>query len=616
MKKGILYLFSFIFSLSCLAQTRLDSIQQLEEVILNDVKLKQNASGFKVVILKDSILNKNTSTFTDLLRFNSNIYFKENGYGMVSSPSFRGTNASQTAVIWNGISINSQLNGQTDFNLINTNNINKVIIRNGGGSVQYGSGAIGGSIHLDNTLNFNSHFNNAIKLIYGSFNSKNISFVTDYGKEKLAFNIGVNYIDSDNDYKYLGSDQVNENGAFNNLSLNANIGYFITEKDVLKLYHQSFLGERAFSGTTVTPSNSKYKDRNFRSMLEWSRKGLKYKSILKLAHIKEHFEYYQNKDSNFFSFGKVNTLLLKHNLDFKLSKTLSVKSILDYSYFEAEGSSFGNPNRTAFSATGLFQYNPNKKINVGFNIRQDVTSQFKSPLLFSIDAAYDLSDIYKLKLNGSKNFRVPTFNDLYWQPGGNLDLTPESSYQIDLGHVVDFNGLQLQLNTYYISTKDLIQWKPNSSGFWSPENIAKTHSYGVEVGFDITRIFNKHQFKLSSNYAYTVSENLETNKQLIYVPFHKANATLAYSFNRFSVHYQHLFIGNVFTTEDNIDSSFFSLNSYDIANLGMHYKVLNTTKNELSLGLNINNIFNEIYQNVAFRPMPNRNFNIQLNYKF
>ncbi len=616
MKKTIILLLTICFSVVAFAQTPKDSVQYLDQVVLNDVKLNQNAAGFKVVVLKDSVLDKNTSTFTDLLRFNSNIYFKENGYGMVSSPSFRGTNAAQTAVIWNGISINSILNGQTDFNLINTNNINQVVIRNGGGSVQYGSGAIGGSIHLDNTLNFGSHFTNAIKLNYGSFDTKNLSFVSDYGNDNLAVNIGVNYIDSDNDYKFLGTDQVNTNGAFDNLSLNLNFGYFISQKDVLKLYHQSFLGERAFSGTTVTPSNSKYVDQNFRTMLEWSRSSGSYKSIVKVAHLEENFEYYQNKNSEFFTFGKVSTLLLKHDFNYKLSKTLTLKSILDYNNYKGEGSSFGTPKRSVFSATGLMQYDPSTKLSLGFNLRQDVTTDFKSPLLFSIDGAYNITDFYKIKLNGSKNFRAPTFNDLFWQPGGNLDLIPESSYQLDLGHVVNYKWFQLQLNTFYISTKDQIQWTPNSSGFWGPENVAKTHSYGLEAGLNVTKYFNKHQLKFTSNYSYTVSENAETNKQLIYVPFHKANASIAYSFSKFLMYYQHLFAGSVFTTKDNLKGPFYSLKAYDVANLGFNYKVFKTTEKQLDLGIKVNNVFNEIYQNVAFRPMPNRNFNIQLHYKF
>lgn len=616
MKQNIVVFFAVCYCVLSFGQTPTDSIQFLDEIELSDVKLKRNAAGFKVTVLNDSVLNKNTSTFTDLLRFNSNIYFKENGFGMVSSPSFRGTNASQTAVIWNGININSQLNGQTDFNTINTNNVNQVVIRNGGGSVQYGSGAIGGSVHLGNNLNYSKHLNSNVKLNYGSFETKNISLVTDYGQDDFAFNLGVNYIDSENDYEYLNSNQINENGAFNNLSLNANIGYFISEKDVIKFYHQSFIGEREFSGTIATPSKSKYEDINSRSLLEWVRTNQYYKSNFKVAYLKEYFEYYQNKNSEFFTFGKVNTFLVKHNFNYKISRQLNVTSILDYNVIKGEGSSFSNPDRSIFSAIGLIQYKPNSNLNLGFNVRQDVNSDFKSPLLFSMDALIGITENYKIKINGSKNFRIPTFNDLFWQPGGNLDLVPESSYQFDLGHVLDFNWLQIQLNTYYIRSQDLIQWKPNISGFWSPQNIAEAHSYGAEVGLTINKKYDNHQLTFSSNYSYTVSENLETNKQLIYVPFHKANVTLAYGFKRLSAYYQYVFNGEVFTTSDNLKGPFYSLQSYNVANLGVNYKVIQHSNHELELGLKVNNLFNKLYQNVAFRPMPNRNFNIQLHYKF
>src|SRR5690554_1921987 len=133
-------------------QAQLDSIQKLDEVILSDVKLKRYASGFKVTVLKDSVLTKSPWSLTDLLRYNSNIYFKENGYGMVSSPSFRGTNASQTAVVWNGININSIFTGLTDFNSISPMNYDEISIRSGGGGVLYGSGAVGGSVHLNDNF--------------------------------------------------------------------------------------------------------------------------------------------------------------------------------------------------------------------------------------------------------------------------------------------------------------------------------------------------------------------------------------------------------------------------------------------------------------------------------
>ena len=37
------------------------------------------------------------------------------------------------------------------------------------------------------------------------------------------------------------------------------------------------------------------------------------------------------------------------------------------------------------------------------------------------------------RVNFSRNFRAPTLNERYWQPGGNPDLEPEESYNIEAG---------------------------------------------------------------------------------------------------------------------------------------------------------------------------------------
>jgi outer membrane cobalamin receptor len=125
-----------------------DSIS-LKEVIVTDSQLRQFSKTLSVQKLNDSVIAANGPSLTSLLNYNSVIHFKENGYGMVSSPSFRGTTAQQTAVVWNGININSQFNGQTDFNTITSNDYDATNIRAGGGSVIFGSSAIGGSIHLE-----------------------------------------------------------------------------------------------------------------------------------------------------------------------------------------------------------------------------------------------------------------------------------------------------------------------------------------------------------------------------------------------------------------------------------------------------------------------------------
>ena len=610
MKYLILFFLLLLFVSNADAQKSTDSIQRLDAVVLSDVKLKRYNTGYKLTILSDSLLKNNGTSLTDVLRFNSNIYFKENGYGMVSSASFRGTNASQTAVIWNGININSQLNGQVDFNTISSSNYNAITIRSGGGSVQYGSGAIGGTIHLANDFNFKKHFDHRIQLGYGSFNTKNANYNSSFGNESWSGNFGVAYVASDNDYRFLGTDRRNENGAFNNLDLNFNLGYVISDKDVLKLYHQNFRSDREFSSTLLAPSNSKYESEDYRSMLEWAHVGDSYTSSLKAVYLQEQFKYFENKDLDNFSKGGANTWLIKYHYKRQFSKRLALSVITDYSYISGEGDSFADPKRNAFSATVILNHRPSTQLQYNLNLRKDVISDFESPIVFSGDVSYQLLKAYTLKFNASKNFRVPTFNDLYWNPGVNLDLKPEESYQLDLGHELVFTSFNVKLNTFYIETSNLIQWRPNrTTGYWNPENIANTKHYGFETELGVNKQIDNHSVLLSASYSYTKTEDVEKQQPLFYVPVHKANTSLSYHYKSFTAFYQHLFNGEVDIIGD-------TLQGFNVGNLGLTY-TLDTKQNiDYRLDFRINNLFNTYYENVALRPMPNRNFNIKLTLKF
>ncbi len=581
-------------------------IWELEEVIVSDTRLKQYAEGHKTEVLADSTVQRNGAFLTSLLAYNSNIYFKENGFGMVSSPSFRGTNASHTAVVWNGININSQLNGQVDFNTINPFNYTEVGIRSGGGSVQYGTGAIGGSIHLNNDLRFEKHFDHQFFSGYGSFDTKTVNYKMTTGNEKYSSSFGVNYNASDNDYRYLETDERNINGEFENLNFNFNAGYVLSGKQVLRLYHQSFIGNRNLSGNLVAPGRSRYKDNQYRTQLEWGRYGEKTISRFKVAHMQEAFRYFENKDSDLFSDGRVTTLLARYALDMKLSEALRLNSYLEYDHFRGNGSSFGSPQRNDISATATLKHDLSEKLVYNFSMRKDFSSDFSSPLIFSLDGNYDVNDWYTIQFSASRNFRMPTFNDLYWQPGGNLDLDIESSYQVDLGQHLKFDTVSIHLNGYYIATDDMIRWLPNTEGLWSPTNVDKVAVYGLEAEFALACPIGKTQkIDLKSHYAYTVSKDQETDQQLIYVPFHRTNASLAYSISDFSLFYQHLYNGSVSIIGGELEA-------YQVANFGGTYHLKTKGKLNYSLGVTLQNLFNTYYENVALRPMPNRNIQTRI----
>ena len=156
----------------------------------------------------------------------------------------------------------------------------------------------------------------------------------------------------------------------------------------------------------------------------------------------------------------------------------------------------------------------------------------------------------------------------------------------------------------------MIQWKPNASGNWSPSNIAKATSYGAEVVLNWNKKIRNHALDFNANYGYTVSKDALSDKQLVYVPLHKFNSSLAYTFQRITLNYQYLFTGFVFTSSDNSRV----LEEYQVSNLGINYDFGNTTT--YKLGFQVGNLWNKNYQTVSQRPMPGRNFNLYLIFNF
>lgn len=587
-----------------------DSIRKLEELIITDSQLKNNSHTQTVQKLNDSLIRKNQPSLTTLLNYNSVIYFKENGLGMVSSPSFRGTTAQQTAVIWNGININSQLNGQTDFNTISSFDYNSVAIRAGGGSSIYGSGAVGGSIHLNNGIRFEKGFSNKLRLQYGSFETFNTNYGLGYSNEKWSVNAGISYNKSDNDYNYLGTKLKNENGQFYNLSFNTQLGYRINAKNTLRFYSQFYDGERHFSGTTAALSKSKYQNADSRNLMEWEGRFGKLLSKTKLAFLSEEFKYFENKDSDIFSYGKVESLIAKYDLTYTILFGMNVNLILDFAQNKGVCSSFSNHERSIGGGSLLVSHAVTDRLYYEASVRKETTDNYQSPVLFSAGSKYRFAKFYTLNVNVSKNFRIPTFNDLYWEGSGNPNLKPEHSLQYELGNTFQIGSFSLKLNAYQIQLNDMLRWLPQSNGLWQPINTDAVNIYGGESLLEWKLKLNNHHFVLNGTYAYTISENDKTKMQLIYVPYHKGTTAVAYAYKRFSTDVQVLYNGEVFTSSDNA----YVLNDYAVCNIGVNYDL--GKKNTFQLGARVLNIWNEEYENVAVRPMPGRNFTTYLTLNF
>ncbi|WP_424494180.1 TonB-dependent receptor plug domain-containing protein [Salinimicrobium sp. GXAS 041] len=589
-----------------------DSINVLDEVLI-DAELKVFSTGQLVQTISDSVTKKNRPTLTSVLNYNTPVYFKENGLGMVSSPSFRGTTASQTAVLWNGININSQFNGQTDFNTINAAGYDEIAVRGGGGSVVYGTGAIGGTVHLNTNLSFREKLENDIFVQYGSFNTLDARYQVKGATGDVSFSVSGARNNSDNDYEYPQNEGENINGQFYNNNLSVGIAYRINSRNTFSFYSELFDGERHFSLIRPSETRTKYQDLNIRNLLEWESKFSRFTSSAKLAFLDENYKYFANVASENFTFGEAETFIAKHEFKYTASDNLQLNTVLTNTHTVGEGSDLGENRRNIFSAAFLLKHWLNEKLSYEAGIRKEITKNYDSPVLFSAGANYQFSEFYGIKLNASRNFRIPTYNDLYWSSSGNLDLAAETSLQGEIGNRFSWQDVELNVTAYYIDIDNMIRWLPGSDGAWRPENEDEVQTYGVEGVLNWKKDFRNYGFlNLAGTYAFTVSENKQTHNQLIYVPYHKATAAIAYSYKRLELDYQFLFNGEVYTRSDN--DSQYNLESYLVSNLGASYRF--GANQNYRMGARVFNLFNEAYESVENRWMPGINFSIYLNLNF
>ena len=543
----------------------------------------------------------------------------------MSSPSFRGTNAQQTAVVWNGININSQLTGQTDFNAITGQLYDEIAVRHGGASTTFGSGAVGGSVHLTTKIKYGKNkLQNFAQLGYGSYDTYHGLYKSTLSRKRFYIDIGLSYTTSDNDYDYLGTDLQNENGAFTYRNLHLNTGYTIDKASKIQLYHNYFIGDREFAGTLTAVSDDAYKDRTSRTMLEFTNRGI-IQSAIRVAHLFEQFNYFptaNNLEIN--DQGRANTVIAQYEGSYTIDKKRKVQLLAAYNTTTATGTNIITDTRHSGTITGLYTEQLGKRFSYNAQLRREFTKDYPNATLYALGGAYDFIKARRFRpealtyttiFNASKNYRVPSFNDTSWQGAGamgNPDIRPETSYQAELGHRLRWKGISLEATTFYINSSDLIVWRPDDSGVWSPININEARNYGAEVLMNVTRNFGRHIISAHATYAYTIAQDASTKNQLIYVPKHNFKTDVHWSYQKLSATAQFLGTSSVFYTSDNNNT----VDGYGIANLGLHYTLLEKGASALTISLQAKNILNTEYQIINARPMPGRNFLIQTQYTF
>lgn len=622
--------------LSCsigLSQLALDTAFIFNEVEISAIRLKDFSSGTKIQSFDSTTLNRyQNSNLGDILSKESSLFIKSYGRGSLSTTSFRGGSANHTAILWNGFNISSAMNGQIDLSLIPINLASDLIIQYGGTSALWGSGAVSGAIHLNNRVSFDKGLKVKLGAAVGSFGDYRQNISIEISKPLFVSIVKAYHVSSKNNFKYLDNrNSLNEwkhlkNAELKQWGIIAENYYLIAPQQKINVlfWHQNT--QRNIPPTLLEgSSNAKQFDYSNRVTSEWQRDGNKAKLNVRAAFFDENLNYSEST-SALEAISHSQSVIAEAEAKFILTNFFLFNTGVSNSWEKAIADGYSQlHSRNRLAGFASFQYHSkNGKSTTTLSGRQEVIKKEFVPFTYSLGSEYHILSWMTAKANIAKVYRIPTFNDLYWEPGGNTDLLSETGYSGEAGILAKWTSqsenttLSFEPTVFNRIVDNWIIWLPTDS-YWTPLNLMRVWSRGLETHSEISFIKNNFHFKIgvTTNYVVSTNEKAKTpndasvDKQLIYVPMYSGNGNIMVEYKNFSISYLQNYTGYRYTSTDN--TSF--LLPYMIS--GAHFSYSFTTeKHTIHAFAQCNNLFNVDYQVVMSRPMPLRNYQVGLTFSF
>jgi iron complex outermembrane receptor protein len=599
----------------------------LKEIDVTAQKINFSELGKKTHKLDSNALQQFVyNTVADALSLNSSVFIKSYGPGALTSTSLRGGNASQTAVLWNGFNIQNAMLGQIDLTLLPTVLFDQVNVEYGGSSSLWGTGAVAGSLHLLNKPKFNNGVSTKVNVGSGSFGLFNASTNVEFSKAKFFSSTKAYIQNSINNFIYkdtLNKERLlneQKHASYSFKGVLQEFKFILNKKQTLSVNAWYNLGYRQIPSNNLVQINKAYqKDNNLKVTVNWNYIGAKLNSSIKAA-VFNDVVVYNDSLISLNSKSTVKNIIIENENIINWGKNHSINFGANLTSGQAISDNYNGVKKLtkiAFLVGNKFSLIKDKLIIYPV-ARAEYFSVGKLPVTGNLSIEYKVFKNITAKVNGAKVYRQPTFNELYWQPGGNINLFPEQGYTFegDLIYTKKINGFLFSLSgaAFYRMIDNWILWLPGANSFPTPVNVQQVFSRGTETSCKLEYVKNKFRVTTNVFTAYTLStvnsssqENGNTKeKQLIYTPRYTVNSNLTLAYNNTFITYYHQYVGYRFTSSDNTQW----LLPYNYSSLRFNLKGVLGKETKMIVYAACNNLFNQNYTVVSGRFMPLRNFEI------
>lgn len=552
----------------------------------------------------------------NLLDQSTGFFIKQYGFNNLATMSNKGGTASQTQILWEGVSVQNPMLGQTDLNLLPLSMMDEVGIQTQSNSSFTGNASLGGTVYFQTQRAALQGVSGQSMLSVGSFGQLRQLLRLDVGTKTWLWRSRVLHQQATNDYPYLDINAFGYPKPIRRLTnsrlqqWSALQEYYLTisprwELTVKSWYQRSL---RQIPPTLLqTQSDDLQHDDSWRTIAQGRVRHTRSVTIFKQSLIWERLDYTSSSILSESQFTTTQTEV-SHKHIFNTRHVLEVGS--QYNYIQARSSGYNFvPKQHRLAAFAHYQYtNPSETRRVTLHTRGEYASPHYTLASAAVGVVQTFAKWHTVFINLAQNYRLPTFNDWYWAVGGNPQLRTEYSQQTEAGYTLRHQTAKhntfIQIQAYSSWVQNLINWQPDAqTGLWSVFNVGKVWSRGIQAEARYRIQWTKHfANELATQYAYTrTNDQLRPRQQLLYTPLHKANAQLSIQYRQFGASYQHQYTAIRYLENTNQTI----LPSYHVANASATY-LIRLPSVQCQLGIHLYNLWNVDYQIMANRPMPRR----------
>ena len=445
LKRKLIGLFFWMFATAAIAQDSYDTSVLLHEISINSYRFEQFSEGSKhQKIDSTSKANHVASTVAEALNSLTTLHLKSYGISGNTSISLRGYSSAHTAILWNGINLQDPLNGGTNLELIPLQAIDEISVQYGGSGALFGSGAIGGAILMQSKARFQTDLEASISLGIGSFGTYFGQASIQKGGKKKAASLRVFYRQAQNDFPFENTQQF---GHPEITQTNAAVEYFgLSQDNRLLLAENQQINTHLWiqkstrelpPNMTILMSKQLQTDEALRFSTDYTLSKSKFDFMARIGLLSSKLNY-NDSLSGIYAEHLSRSFIAEAEINYKTKSNhllnFGIHERMDWGESDSDAE-LSHRNNFAF----LLNYklwNSSKTLHISGSIRQEIIDESLIQPTPALGLTYKVGKYFQFSGKVSRNYRQPTFNDLFWQGGfaqGNPDLLPESAWAQDIG---------------------------------------------------------------------------------------------------------------------------------------------------------------------------------------